>query len=63
MAPLRLAALGLLHESNTFARVATDMAAFERAGVLRGEQIRADIPMRKRLWRASSTYMTTMRSL
>ncbi len=41
MAPLRLAALGLLHESNTFARVATDMAAFERAGVLRGEQIRA----------------------
>ncbi len=41
MAPLRLAAFGLHHESNTFARVATDMAAFERAGVLRGEQIRA----------------------
>jgi microcystin degradation protein MlrC len=41
MAPLRFAALGLHHESNTFARVATDMEAFERAGILRGEQIRA----------------------
>ena len=36
---LRLAALGMSHETNTFARHPTDYAAFEQSGILRGEQI------------------------
>ena len=36
---MRLAALGMSHETNTFARGATGYAAFERSGILRGEEI------------------------
>ncbi len=36
---MRLAALGMAHETNTFARHLTDYAAFEESGILRGEQI------------------------
>jgi microcystin degradation protein MlrC len=36
---LRLAALGMSHETNTFARHPTDFEAFEQSGILRGEQI------------------------
>jgi len=36
---MRIAALGMAHETNTFARHPTDYAAFEQAGILRGEQI------------------------
>lgn len=36
---MRLAALGMAHETNTFARHLTDYAAFEDSGILRGEQI------------------------
>jgi microcystin degradation protein MlrC len=44
MAPavIRLAALGLSHETNTFAVRETDLADFEAAGILRGDAIRAD---------------------
>lgn len=37
--PIRLAALGLMHESNTFVAQATDVAAFEASGIWRGEEI------------------------
>lgn len=37
--PIRLAALGLTHESNTFASQPTDVAAFEASEVLRGPEI------------------------
>lgn len=36
---MRIAALGFLHETNTFQRVKTDYAAFERFEFLRGAQI------------------------
>src|SRR5579859_1366982 len=36
---MRLAALGMAHETNTFARYATDYAAFEQSGILRGDEI------------------------
>src|SRR4030095_9474858 len=36
---MRLAALGIAHETNTFARHATDYAAFEESGIVRGDQI------------------------
>jgi microcystin degradation protein MlrC len=36
---LRLAALGVAHETNTFATNPTDFAAFEESGILRGQQI------------------------
>jgi microcystin degradation protein MlrC len=36
---VKLAALGMAHETNTFARNPTDYAAFEESGILRGEQI------------------------
>src|SRR6266568_2141648 len=36
---MRLAALGMAHETNTFARHATDYAAFEQSGILRGDEI------------------------
>ena len=39
---MRLAALGIAHETNTFARGATDYAAFEQSGILRGEDIVRD---------------------
>src|SRR5438477_78323 len=39
---MRLAALGMAHETNTFARHPTDYAAFEESGILRGEQIVRD---------------------
>ena len=38
---MRLAALGLSHESNTFASQPTDLAAFEASQLFRGEEIRA----------------------
>ncbi|MFU8876364.1 M81 family metallopeptidase [Micromonospora sp. SL4-19] len=38
---LRLAALGLFHESNSFCPTPTDLSACELIGILRGEQIRA----------------------
>ena len=34
---MRLAALGMAHETNTFARYATDYAAFEQSGILHGD--------------------------
>lgn len=39
---IRLAALGLSHETNTFAVGETDLADFEAAGILRGDAIRAE---------------------
>ncbi|HEY3061827.1 MAG TPA: M81 family metallopeptidase [Chloroflexota bacterium] len=39
---MRLAALGMAHETNTFARDATDFAAFVQSGILRGEEIVRD---------------------
>jgi microcystin degradation protein MlrC len=39
---MRLAALGMAHETNTFARHPTDYAAFEESGILRGDQIVRD---------------------
>ncbi|TML14779.1 MAG: M81 family metallopeptidase [Actinobacteria bacterium] len=36
---MRLAALGLAHETNTFASEATDYASFEESGILRGDEI------------------------
>jgi microcystin degradation protein MlrC len=36
---VRLAALGLMHEANTFAPSRVDLAAFENDGILRGQQI------------------------
>jgi microcystin degradation protein MlrC len=39
---MRLAALGLAHETNTFASQATDYAAFEESGILRGDEIVRD---------------------
>lgn len=36
---MRLAALGLSHETNTFSRVPADYAQFEASGVLRGEEV------------------------
>jgi len=36
---MRLAILGISHETNTFSRVPTDYAAFEAADILRGEQL------------------------
>ncbi|GAB3420916.1 M81 family metallopeptidase [Flindersiella endophytica] len=36
---VRLAALGLMHEANTFAPSRVDLAAFESDGILRGQQI------------------------
>lgn len=38
---MRLAAVGLSHESNTFASRPTDLAAFETSQLFRGEEIRA----------------------
>jgi microcystin degradation protein MlrC len=38
-APVRLATLGLAHETNTFSRVPADYAQFEASGILRGEEI------------------------
>jgi hypothetical protein len=40
MTRLRFALLGLAHESNSFVAELSDQAAFERAGLLRGNQIR-----------------------
>ena len=37
---MRLAALGLMHESNTFASQPTDLAAFQASQLFRGEEIR-----------------------
>jgi len=39
---MRLAALGLAHETNTFASQATDYASFEESGILRGDEIVRD---------------------
>jgi microcystin degradation protein MlrC len=39
---MRLAALGMAHETNTFARHQTEYADFEESGILRGEQIVRD---------------------
>jgi microcystin degradation protein MlrC len=39
---MRLAALGLAHETNTFASAATDYASFEESGILRGDEIVRD---------------------
>src|SRR5262245_61935235 len=39
---MRLAALGMAHETNTFATQPTDYAAFEESGILRGEDIVRD---------------------
>lgn len=39
--PIRLAALGLMHESNTFASQPTDLKAFQASQLFRGEEIRA----------------------
>jgi len=39
---IRLAALGLSHETNTFAGSRTGLTAFEAAGILRGQAIRAE---------------------
>jgi microcystin degradation protein MlrC len=39
---MRLAALGLAHETNTFASTVTDYAAFEESGILRGDEIVRD---------------------
>jgi microcystin degradation protein MlrC len=36
---IRIALLGLAHETNTFSSVTTDLAKFERDGILRGEEI------------------------
>jgi microcystin degradation protein MlrC len=36
---MRLAALGMAHETNTFSRTPTDYAAFEQSGILRGDEI------------------------
>ena len=36
---IRIALLGLCHETNTFSSVTTDLAKFERDGILRGEEI------------------------
>lgn len=36
---MRLAVLGMSHETNTFARGTTGYAAFERSGILRGDEI------------------------
>ncbi len=36
---LRIALLGLCHETNTFSSVTTDLAKFERDGIQRGEEI------------------------
>ncbi|MSZ91283.1 MAG: microcystin degradation protein MlrC, partial [Actinobacteria bacterium] len=36
---IRIALLGLCHETNTFSSVTTDLAKFERDGTLRGEEI------------------------
>ncbi|MBO0703054.1 MAG: M81 family metallopeptidase, partial [Candidatus Dormibacteraeota bacterium] len=41
--PIRLAALGLMHESNTFASELTDLAAFRVSGILRGEEMWAQL--------------------
>lgn len=40
MEPLRLAAMGLHHESNTFVSALTDRRAIEAAGVFRGDDVR-----------------------
>jgi microcystin degradation protein MlrC len=40
MRRIRLAALGLHHESNSFALMKTDLDSFEAAGVFRGDEIR-----------------------
>src|SRR5437879_8181747 len=39
---MRLAALGMAHETNTFARFPTEYADFEESGILRGDQIVRD---------------------
>jgi microcystin degradation protein MlrC len=39
---MRLAALGMAHETNTFASAAADYAAFEESGILRGDEIVRD---------------------
>jgi len=39
---MRLAALGLAHETNTFASQVTDYASFEESGILRGDEIVRD---------------------
>jgi microcystin degradation protein MlrC len=36
---MRIATLGILHETNTFSRVPADYAAFEASGILRGDAI------------------------
>ena len=36
---MRLAALGLARQTNTFASEATDYASFEESGILRGDEI------------------------
>lgn len=36
---IRIALLGLCHETNTFSSVTTDLAKFERDGILRGKEI------------------------
>ena len=36
---MRIALLGLAHETNTFSSVTTDLAKFENDGILRGEEI------------------------
>ena len=36
---MRLAVLGLSHETNTFSRVPADYAQFVSSGILRGEEI------------------------
>src|ERR1051325_7513562 len=39
---MRLAALGMGHETNTFAANPTDYASFEQSGILRGQEIVRD---------------------
>ena len=34
---MRIALLGICHETNTFSSVTTDLAKFERDGILRGD--------------------------
>ena len=60
---MRLAILGLSHETNTFSRVPADYAQFVASGILRGEEIvraprhrhqhRGRVPRRRRAGRGS----------
>ena len=51
---MRLAVLGLSHETNTFSRVPADYAQFVSSGILRGDEIAGATPPPPAPWPASS---------